>query len=305
MAEKHCSSLLETLKKKLKTLGPVDARSLQKILNTFTDFGDDFRQYRKTQLTGIPNTVIVSICRILNTFGYNICISRETERYNDIADLCIQQHWKSCLAHIFPNISFHKPQTVTKNKKYEFETLRALYTSAVQNYVNGSDFKMIENAICNSECNTVSFLAHLQYDNYAFIATFQKIGTIHSLLCYVTYRNGQIFIFDSRLKKIKKKIMQDNISFGDSLKSIDNIQELIDVVSKKQSFEKTFYKELTQTPAKLSLQMPAQPKDEKRTIFPNIVPKEIHHFEEKMPEPAFIFPSIPKIITPSYDMIIS
>ncbi|EAY02797.1 hypothetical protein TVAG_008050 [Trichomonas vaginalis G3] len=305
MSKGSNTSLLETLKLKMNSLGPVDARSLQKILNTFTNFGDDFRRYRKNQLSGVPNTVIVAICKVLNSVGYKICVSRETERYNDIADLCIQQHWNNCLSEIFPHIHYVKPNTIILNRKYEFDPLRTLYTSAMQNYIGGTPFKSIEEMICTNESNTVSFIAHMKMEEFSFIATFQKVGTVHSLLSYVTYRKGNIFIFDSRLKKIKKKLLQDGTNFDLSTKTVGNIQELIDAVSEKPTFEKTFSREIKS--AKVinpPLPPPQQPllfRDnpppffQKHTAIDIIPPLILPIVKEARKESPFIFPTIPSL----------
>ena len=87
-----------------KNLNKSERNSLLRSISICKDFGDDAQKYLET--LKIPNSIIYNYAEFLKTIGVPVFTCRESERYNFMLYISLQQTWKSGLGDIIKHTKF-------------------------------------------------------------------------------------------------------------------------------------------------------------------------------------------------------
>ena len=207
--EQNKQQIHAMLKERKKRLSETDRRSLQRAINSLTNFGNDFSIYRTTNLSDVPNTVITGLCHILKEHGFPVYLPREADRYNEISTLCIQETWNSCLKHIFQCTKFlnlaHLPREPAVS---DLRPVSEIYYQALCNYEAGDQAAMVATFLKQRETNKVTHFVGVHSKLLSIVATFEKRGSAHKLLAYSIRNGDETTFFDIRNKNTEKRALK-------------------------------------------------------------------------------------------------
>ena len=204
--EQNKQQIYAMLKERKKRLSETDRRSLQRAINSLTNFGNDFSIYRNAHLADVPNTVITGLCHIIKELGFPVFLPREADRYNEVSTLCIQETWNSCLKHIFQFCKFinlgHVPLEPPVNDP---RPLSEIYNQALYLYESENQAKQVASFLRQRETNKITHFVAVHCNLLSIVATFEKRGSAHKLLAYSVKKGDQTTFFDIRMKRADKK----------------------------------------------------------------------------------------------------
>ena len=101
---------------KKKNLNKSERNSLLRSIHRFCDFGNEAETYLKN--LKVPTSIILSYALFLNKLGVPVLLCRESERYNFMLYLSLQQTWNHGLGQIIQETAFIPVGKSEKPKNY-------------------------------------------------------------------------------------------------------------------------------------------------------------------------------------------
>lgn len=171
-----------------------DRHSMKITLSQFTDFGNDFKDYKDKHLGNIPNKIIYDFVQFLSILNLSKSFRREAEKYSAVLDLSCQQVWLSSLKFIFERSEFIKIKKIhydkCSNKINDDPSMKneGIYMKIFNKIKSGIDNEIIIEEIISAESQRIFFVIISKLDNIYLLMVIiknshRKTETLRRLLC--------------------------------------------------------------------------------------------------------------------------